>query len=75
MKGMEGAWKYLLIFIALYIFVQFVSATGGTLLTALSGLNGTFASTGLGSLFAPTLVGIVLVAGIFIVVWKMIKSF
>lgn len=41
-----------------------VSATAGTLLTNVTALNGTFASTGLGTLFSASIFGIILVAAI-----------
>ena len=68
----NSAKKWLVMFLGIYILVQFVSATGGTLLASLTGLNTTFGSTGLGNLFAANIIGIILVVAIFYVVWKMI---
>lgn len=70
----SSAKKWLLMFLGVYILVQFISATGGTLLTSLTGLNTTFASTGLGSLFAANIIGLILVVAIFYVIWKMIEQ-
>ena len=50
--------------------VAVVSATAGTLLTNVTALNTTFASTGLGTLFSATIFGIILVAAIFYALWK-----
>jgi len=62
--------KYLGAFIGIVILVAVVSATAGTLLTNVTALNGTFASTGLGTLFSATIFGIILVAAIFYALWK-----
>ena len=61
--------KYLGAFIGIVILVAVVSATAGTLLTNVTALNGTFADTGLGTLFSTAIFGIILVAAIFYALW------
>lgn len=62
--------KYLGMFIGVIILVAVVSATAGSLLTNLTALNGTFAATGLGTLFSASIIGLLLAAGIFYAIWK-----
>jgi phosphotransferase system glucose/maltose/N-acetylglucosamine-specific IIC component len=62
--------KYLTLFIGMVILVAVISATAGTLLTNVSGLNTTFADTGLGTLFSTTIFGVIIVAAIFVALWK-----
>jgi hypothetical protein len=66
--------SYMTKFIGIVILVAVVAATAGTLLTNVTALNGTFASTGLGTLFSATIFGIILVAAIFYALWKGIGS-
>lgn len=62
--------KYLGMFIGVIILVAVVSATAGSLLTNLTALNGTFAATGLGTLFSASIIGLLLAAGVFYAIWK-----
>jgi len=62
--------KYLMGFIGVVILVAVVSATAGTLLTNVAGLNTTFQDTGLGNLFSVTIFGLILVAAIFYALYR-----
>jgi Co/Zn/Cd efflux system component len=83
MVDKNEAKKWLLMFLGVYILVQFISATGGTLINSLAGTsNGThllgglaqtFTSTGLGGLFAANVIGLIIVVAIFYVIWKMVE--
>lgn len=66
--------KYLTMFIGIIILVAVVSATAGSLLTNLTALNGTFAATGLGTLFSAGIIGLLLAAAIFYAIWKYFGS-
>lgn len=66
--------KYLTTFIGIVILVAIVSATAGTLLTNVTALNTTFASTGLGMIFSASIFGIILVAAIFFALWNGLKE-
>jgi len=59
------------IFLGALILVALVTATGGTLITNMVALNGTFASTGLGSLFSATILGLLFAVFIFYALYKM----
>lgn len=62
--------KYLTVFIGIIVLVAVVSATAGTMLTNVAGLNTTFQATGLGSLFSVSIFGIIIVAAIFYALYK-----
>lgn len=71
---MVKAQNYINKYVGLLILVALVSATGGTLLTNLAGLNTTFTDTGLGSLFGKTIIGLVFAAAIFYAIYKMVTT-
>jgi len=66
----DDANRYLVIFIGIILLVAVISSTAGTLLTNVAGLNTTFQSTGLGTLFSTTIFGVIIVAAIFVALWK-----
>ena len=66
--------KYMNGYIALLIIVALVSATGGSLITDMAGLNTTFGSTGLGSIFSATILGLVFAGAVFYAVYKGVQS-
>lgn len=68
------ATNYINKYVGLIILVALVSATAGTLLTNLSGLNTTFTDTGLGTLFTKTILGLVFAAGIFYAIYKAVTT-
>ena len=61
-------------FIGALIFTALVSATGGTLLANVVALNGTFGSTGIGTLFGATILGLLFAVFVFYVIYKMFRS-
>jgi len=66
--------KYMNIFLGALILTALVSATGGTLITNMTSLNGTFGATGIGSLFSATILGLLFAVFIFYVLYKMFMS-
>lgn len=63
--------KYMTIFLGALILTALVAATGGTLLTNIVALNGTFGTTGLGTLFSATILGLLFAVFIFYALYRM----
>ena len=55
-------------FVGLIVFTAIVAAMGDDVLTNITTLNGTFAATGIGTLFGATIAGLLLAVGIFMVI-------
>ena len=60
-------------FVGLIVFTAIVAAMGDDVLTNIVALNGTFGSTGIGTLFSATIGGLLLAVGIFMVIYKVVK--
>ena len=60
-------------FVGLIVFTAIVAAMGDDVLSNITTLNGTFADTGIGSLFGATIAGLLLAVGIFMVIYKVVK--
>ena len=61
-------------FVGLIVFTAIVAAMGDDVLTNIVALNGTFSSTGIGTLFGATIAGLLLAVGIFMVIYKVVKA-
>jgi len=66
--------KYVGIYVVIIVFIALVSGTAGGLLTDVTGLQTTFAGTGVESLFALGLIGLIFAALIFLAIYAGMQS-
>lgn len=66
--------SYIKKFLAILLVAVLVGATGSLVIGYVSNLTTVFSDTGIGVLFGATIFGLIFAIGIFVVLYKMVKS-